>query len=79
MLDITSILNDAIETCGLDIENEVEDALRDTVDNILFNNNVKSLLKDAIKSAAERKGDEILDLLEDAVDDYAKEAVEDAF
>lgn len=79
MLDITSILQDAIETCGLDIENEVEDVLRETVDNVLFNHNVISLLRQAIKNAADMRSDDILELLEDAVDDYAKDAVNDAF
>lgn len=79
MLDITSILSDAIETCGFDAEEYAENRIIDACSDILRDHNIKTMLKMAIDGHVERHITDIEDMLDDAVDDYAKEVVDNAF
>lgn len=79
MLDITSILSDAIETCGFDAEDYAENKIMDACNDILIDHNIKTMLKLAIEAQVEQHSTDIVDMLEDAVGDYAKEVVDRAF
>lgn len=79
MLDITSILKDAIETCGFDIESYAENQITHLCNTVMKNRSIRSMLEDSVEEHVKEHYSDIEDLLEDAVDDYVKEVVDDAF
>lgn len=79
MLDITSILSDAIETYGFDAEEYAENKIMDACNDILIDHDIKTMLKLAIEGQVDQHKTDIEDMLDEAVDDYAKEVVERAF
>lgn len=76
-LNIESIISDAIETCGANIEETIEAAVDEVVNDICTKSNIQNMIKDQINYTVWSKKEELEDMVRDQIADFVEDAVEE--
>lgn len=77
ILNIESIISDAIETCGANIEETIETAVDEVVNDICTKSNIQNMIKDQINYTVWSKKEELEDMVRDQIADFVEDAVEE--
>lgn len=76
-LNIESIISDAIETCGANIEETIEAIVDEVVNDICAKSNIQNMIKDQINYTVWSKKEELEDMVRDQIADFVEDAVEE--
>lgn len=75
-LNIESIISDAIETCGLNIEEAITEQTCEFVCEITQKQTIKDLIEQSIRYTIWGKEEELTQKIKDSIDEYIEDAVE---